>query len=77
MGLLAAVWNMKPTRRGDGPCREVQIEGTDVDLSKWPIQTCWPGDAAPLITWALVITRGPQACRSHARGRTSASIGNR
>ena len=60
MGLLAAVWNMKPTRRGDGPCREVQIEGTDVDLSKWPIQTCWPGDAAPLITWALVITRGPQ-----------------
>jgi 4-hydroxy-3-polyprenylbenzoate decarboxylase len=60
MGLLAAVWNMKPTRRGDGPCREVVIEGADVDLSEWPIQTCWPGDAAPLITWALVITRGPQ-----------------
>jgi 4-hydroxy-3-polyprenylbenzoate decarboxylase len=61
MGMLAALWNMRPARRGDGPCREVRIEGSDVDLSKWPIQTCWPGDVAPLITWALVITRGPQS----------------
>src|SRR5262245_8087037 len=60
MGLLAALWNMKPTKRGDGPCREVAIDRSAVDLSKWPIQTCWPGDVAPLITWALVITRGPQ-----------------
>jgi 4-hydroxy-3-polyprenylbenzoate decarboxylase len=61
MGLLGALWNMKPTRRSDGPCREVHIEGGEVDLSNWPIQTCWPGDVAPLITWALVITRGPQS----------------
>ncbi len=61
MGMLAALWNMKPARRRDGPCRDVRIEGAAVDLSRWPIQTCWPGDVAPLITWALVITRGPQA----------------
>jgi 4-hydroxy-3-polyprenylbenzoate decarboxylase len=60
LGVLGALWNMKPIRRSDGPCREVRIEGAEVDLSKWPIQTCWPGDVAPLITWALVITRGPQ-----------------
>jgi 4-hydroxy-3-polyprenylbenzoate decarboxylase len=60
MGLLAAVWNMKPNRRSDGPCREVRIEGDEVDLTRWPVQTCWPGDVAPLITWGLVITRGPQ-----------------
>jgi 4-hydroxy-3-polyprenylbenzoate decarboxylase len=60
MGLLAALWNMKPSRRSDGPCREVRIEADEVDLTKWPIQTCWPGDVAPLITWGLVITRGPQ-----------------
>src|SRR6185436_13549851 len=60
MGLLSALWNMKPSRRSDGPCREVCLEGLEVDLAKWPIQSCWPGDVAPLITWGLVITRGPQ-----------------
>jgi 4-hydroxy-3-polyprenylbenzoate decarboxylase len=60
IGLVAALWNMKPARRGDGPCREVRVDSDDVDLAGWPIQTCWPGDVAPLITWGLVITRGPQ-----------------
>ncbi|MDE0840899.1 MAG: 4-hydroxy-3-polyprenylbenzoate decarboxylase [Porticoccaceae bacterium] len=41
------------------PCQEVVLEGAAVDLDRLPIQTCWPGDAAPLVTWALVITRGP------------------
>ena len=41
------------------PCQEVIIEGDDVDLGMLPIQTCWPEDVAPLITWPLVITRGP------------------
>ncbi|MBP6899725.1 MAG: UbiD family decarboxylase [Burkholderiaceae bacterium] len=59
--MAKAVWDMKPVRRRDGPCREVQLEGPDVDLGRWPIQTCWPGDAAPLITWGLVVTRGPQS----------------
>ena len=47
------------------PCQEVVIEGDDVDLGLLPIQTCWPGDAAPLITWPLVITRGPHKDRQN------------
>ena len=42
-----------------GQCQEVVIEGDEVDLSKLPIQTCWPKDAAPLVTWGLTITKGP------------------
>ena len=61
MHLVKAVWDMKPVRRRDGPCREVVLAGDEVDLSRWPVQTCWPGDAAPLITWGLVVTRGPQS----------------
>jgi len=44
---------------GKGQCQENVIEGDDVDLNKLPIQTCWPKDVAPLITWGLVITKGP------------------
>ena len=40
-------------------------EGKDVDLSRLPIQTCWPGDAAPLITWGLTVTRGPNKTRQN------------
>lgn len=47
------------------PCQEVIIEGDQVDLEQIPIQTCWPGDAAPLITWPLVITRGPDKERQN------------
>ena len=42
------------------PCQEIVWEGKDVDLARLPIQTCWPEDAGPLITWGLVVTRGPQ-----------------
>ncbi len=45
------------------PCQEIKLEGKDVDLGKLPIQHCWPGDAAPLITWPLVITKGPNKDR--------------
>ncbi|MFZ2988878.1 UbiD family decarboxylase [Ideonella sp.] len=58
--MAKAVWDMKPALVSSPPCQEVQISGTDVDLGRWPIQFCWPGDAAPLITWGLVITRGPR-----------------
>lgn len=58
--MARAVWDMKPTRVSSPPCQEVVLEGPDVDLGRWPIQHCWPGDAAPLITWGLVITRGPR-----------------
>lgn len=47
------------------PCQEVVIEEDDVDLNKLPIQTCWPGDAGPLVTWPLVITRGPNKERQN------------
>ncbi len=55
-----ALWDMKPAARGKAPCQDVVIEGDDIDLGTLPVQTCWPGDAGPLITWGLVITRGPQ-----------------
>jgi 4-hydroxy-3-polyprenylbenzoate decarboxylase len=58
--MASTLWSMRPAKRRDGACREVQLEGDEVDLSTWPIQTCWPGDVAPLLTWGLVVTRGPQ-----------------
>ena len=58
--LAKSLWDMKPAVVRSAPCREVVLERSDVDLSTLPIQTCWPDDAGPLITWGLVITRGPQ-----------------
>ena len=57
--IFKQVLNMAPRVRSDGPCHEVVWENEDVDLSRLPVQTCWPGDAAPLITWGLTVTRGP------------------
>jgi len=59
------VLNMAPKVVGSASCQEVVHEGNAVDLSQLPIQTCWPGDAAPLITWGLVITRGPHKERQN------------
>ena len=56
--LFKQVLNMAPKELSSAPCQEIVWEGQDVDLAKLPIQTCWPGDVAPLITWGLVITRG-------------------
>ncbi len=53
------VLDMAPKTVRSAPCQEVVVEGGDVDLSRLPVQTCWPDDAGPLITWPLVITRGP------------------
>ncbi|HZF16994.1 MAG TPA: 4-hydroxy-3-polyprenylbenzoate decarboxylase [Steroidobacteraceae bacterium] len=63
--LYKRVLDMAPKDVGDGPCREVVLEGKDVDLAKFPIQTCWPEDVAPLITWGLVTTRGPGKARQN------------
>ena len=49
--MAKALWDMKPARVSKGVCQEVVVDGAEVDLSRWPVQTCWPGDAAPLITW--------------------------
>lgn len=59
------VLNMAPKLINKPPCQEVIIEGSDIDLSHYPIQTCWPDDAAPLITWPLVITKGPHKQRQN------------
>ncbi|HEY4731959.1 MAG TPA: UbiD family decarboxylase, partial [Gammaproteobacteria bacterium] len=55
--------NMAPKIVGQAPCQENIIEAADVDLARLPIQTCWPEDAGPLITWALVVTKGPHKDR--------------
>jgi 4-hydroxy-3-polyprenylbenzoate decarboxylase len=59
------VLNMPVKTIKKAPCQEVIIKGDQVDLGQIPIQTCWPGDAAPLITWPLVITRGPDKERQN------------
>jgi len=58
--MVRAVFDMAPKVIRSAPCQEIVWEGPDVDLARLPIQTCWPGDIAPLITWGLVVTRGPQ-----------------
>jgi 4-hydroxy-3-polyprenylbenzoate decarboxylase len=59
--MAKSLWDMKPTVVRGAACQEEVIDGADVDLGRLPVQTCWPGDAGPLITWGLVITRGPQS----------------
>ena len=63
--LKAALWDMSPKAVRSAPCQEVVIEGDDVDLGALPLQKCWPGDVAPLLTWGLVVTRGPNAKRQN------------
>jgi 4-hydroxy-3-polyprenylbenzoate decarboxylase len=63
--LLKQVLNMQPKELSSAPCQEVVWEGKDVDLSRLPVQTCWPGDAGPLITWGLTVTRGPAKPRQN------------
>ncbi len=60
-----SVLNMPANVKKSAPCQEVVIEGSDVDLGFLPIQTCWPGDVAPLVTWPLVITKGPEKERQN------------
>ncbi len=60
-----SVLNIAPTVKKSAPCQEIVLEGDAIDLTQLPIQTCWPGDAAPLVTWPLVITRGPEKERQN------------
>ena len=57
--LLKTVMAMKPKTVSRAPCQEVVLTGDDIDLGQLPIQTCWPNEPAPLITWPLVVTKGP------------------
>lgn len=61
--LLKKVLNMGPRVISRPPCQQVVKTGDQVDLTKLPIQTCWPGDVGPLVTWPLVVTRGPEKPR--------------
>jgi 4-hydroxy-3-polyprenylbenzoate decarboxylase len=63
--LLKQVLAMEPRAVSSAPCQEVVVEGPDVDLARLPVQTCWPGDVAPLITWGLTVTRGPSRRRQN------------
>ena len=63
--MLKQVLSMAPKVLSSAPCQEIVWEGKDVDLARLPIQHCWPGDVAPLITWGLTITRGPNKPRQN------------
>jgi 4-hydroxy-3-polyprenylbenzoate decarboxylase len=63
--VLRQVLNMAPRVVSSAPCQQVVWEGAQVDLSRIPVQTCWPGDAGPLITWGLTVTRGPNKTRQN------------
>jgi 4-hydroxy-3-polyprenylbenzoate decarboxylase len=63
--LKAALWDMAPRTVRGAACHQVVWEGADVDLGRLPVQTCWPQDAAPLITWGIVVTRGPHRKRQN------------
>jgi 4-hydroxy-3-polyprenylbenzoate decarboxylase len=70
------VLNMAPREVSSAPCQQRVWEGTDVDLGRLPVQTCWPGDVAPLITWGLVVTRGPGKPRQNLGIYRQQVIGN-
>ncbi|MCW8824834.1 MAG: 4-hydroxy-3-polyprenylbenzoate decarboxylase [Gammaproteobacteria bacterium] len=63
--MLKQVLSMAPKKVKKGACQQVVLEGDDVDLNQLPIMTCWPGDAAPLITWGLTVTKGPYKDRQN------------
>ncbi|WP_226704624.1 4-hydroxy-3-polyprenylbenzoate decarboxylase [Microbulbifer elongatus] len=63
--IFKQVMNMGPKVVSKADCQQYEIDTADIDLTKLPIQTCWPGDAAPLVTWPLVITRGPEKKRQN------------
>ncbi len=65
MPVFKQVLNMAPKVIKKAPCQEIIFEKDDVDLNTIPIQTCWPGDVAPLITWGLVVTKGPEKERQN------------
>lgn len=63
--LLKDLWSMSPHIVKKAPCQQIIIEADDVDLYQLPIQQCWPQDIAPLITWGLTVTRGPDKKRQN------------
>ena len=60
---IQSVLKMRPNTVKTAPVQEVVLQGADIDLTQLPVQTCWPGEPAPLITWPLVVTKGPSEAR--------------
>lgn len=65
MPVFKQVLNMPTKDVSRAPCQQVVVSGSDVDLTRIPIQHCWPGDVAPLVTWGLTVTRGPNKKRQN------------
>lgn len=63
--IFKQVLNMAPKVVSRAACQEIEIEKDQIDLSTIPVQTCWPEDAAPLITWGLVVSKGPNKERQN------------
>ena len=73
--LLKTVMSMRPKTVSSAPCQEVVLTGDQIDLSTLPIQTCWPGEPAPLITWPLVVSQGPEAGQKDGDRRDAFNLG--
>lgn len=73
--LLKSALTMRPKSVAQAPCQEVVLTGADIDLGALPVQTCWPGEPAPLITWPLVVTQGPTAGAKGARREDAFNLG--
>src|SRR5204862_1495521 len=61
--LAKTVMSMRPKTAGSAACQQIVLRGGEIDLNKLPVQSCWPGEPAPLITWPLVVTKGPGDAR--------------
>ncbi len=75
MPLLRTVMAMKPKTVSRAPCQEIVLRGDEIDLTRLPIQSCWPGEPAPLITWPLVVTRGPSTGKAGGDKRDVFNLG--
>ena len=73
--LVKKLMAMKPRTVSAAPCQEIVLTGDDIDLSQLPIQSCWPNEPAPLITWPLVVTRGPSADEKDGDKRDDYNLG--
>ena len=71
--VLKKVLDMSPKEVSGAPCQELVWQGDEVDLGRLPVQTCWPDDAGPLITWGLTITKGPHKVRENSGNLPPAS----
>jgi 4-hydroxy-3-polyprenylbenzoate decarboxylase len=73
--LLKTVMAMKPKVVSSAPCQDVVLTGDDIDLTQLPIQSCWPDEPAPLITWPLVVTQGPKSKQKDGDKRDGFNLG--